>query len=225
MIISNSQKYVFIHINKSAGTSVTNALAEQLSWNDLALGLPPMTGKLEARYREKYGLYKHCTALEVRRVVGQQVWENFYKFSFVRNPYAKAVSAYTYVKRLVDSRGWHRYAKFARRAEDGFWEWPGAKAYLDTKDFSSFLRHPEALKANGLLPQSRWLCDEDGDLIIDFVGRLENLAADMAQISARLDLGEIKMGHHNKSGTDKWRAHSDCFAADFDRFGYEKMTV
>jgi len=196
MIISNSQKYVFIHINKSAGTSVTLALAEQLAWNDLAIGVSPMLGKVEARYSEKYGLHKHCTALEARRALGEALWDDFYTFSFVRNPYAKAVSFYTYVKRLVDSRGWRRHAKFARRSNDGFWDWPGTRAFLETKDFSSFLRHPEASKANGLRPQSDWLCDEQGVLIVDFVGKLENLAADITQISDRLGLEEISLGHH-----------------------------
>jgi hypothetical protein len=38
MIVSHTHKFIFVHINKCAGTSVTKALLPYLGENDLVLG-------------------------------------------------------------------------------------------------------------------------------------------------------------------------------------------
>ena len=38
MIISNSHKFIFVHVMKTAGTSVSAALDPWLRWNDIAIG-------------------------------------------------------------------------------------------------------------------------------------------------------------------------------------------
>ena len=38
MIISNSHKFIFVHILKTAGTSICAALDPTLRWNDVILG-------------------------------------------------------------------------------------------------------------------------------------------------------------------------------------------
>lgn len=62
--------YVFIHINKTAGTSIGNAI-----------GLP---------------VKHHQTALEIIDKIGRDKWDTAYKFTLVRNPWDKVVSHYEY---------------------------------------------------------------------------------------------------------------------------------
>ncbi len=62
--------FIFIHINKTAGTSITKAI------------------KLPKR--------RHLSAKEVIEIVGKERWEKSYKFTFVRNPWDKVVSHYKY---------------------------------------------------------------------------------------------------------------------------------
>ncbi len=62
--------FIFIHINKTAGTSIGNAI-----------GLP---------------IKHHRTAREVIARIGKDKWNTAYKFTLVRNPWDKVVSHYEY---------------------------------------------------------------------------------------------------------------------------------
>ena len=62
--------FVFIHINKNAGTSIGHAI-----------GLPKK---------------QHLTVQEVIEIVGRAQWERAFRFSIVRNPWDKVVSHYNH---------------------------------------------------------------------------------------------------------------------------------
>lgn len=62
--------YIFIHINKTGGTSVGKALRITRSG--------------------------HLTAREIIDEIGREAWEGAYRFAFVRNPWDKVVSHYGY---------------------------------------------------------------------------------------------------------------------------------
>lgn len=67
---NDTTSFVFIHINKTAGTSIAKAI-----------GLPRK---------------RHLTAKEVIDIIGREQWDEAFKFAVVRNPWAKVYSHYKY---------------------------------------------------------------------------------------------------------------------------------
>lgn len=63
---------IFVHINKNAGTTITNSINQD--------------SKLHLNAQEYYNFY------------GERIWRNSFKFSVVRNPYTRVVSLYEYRK-------------------------------------------------------------------------------------------------------------------------------
>ncbi len=94
MIVSHRHKFIFVHLHKCAGTSITRALIPYLGRNDLVFGCTPKFEKLSNKSRSQGGLYKHSTAREIREYVGEPRWNDYFKFSFVRNPWDLTLSKY-----------------------------------------------------------------------------------------------------------------------------------
>ncbi|HEY2815312.1 MAG TPA: hypothetical protein VGJ03_17750, partial [Acidimicrobiales bacterium] len=87
MIISHSHKFIFIHIRKNAGISVTSTLKPYITRRDFVTYEGPrkwLRNRLpgSAQYR---ALSAHSSALEVRDEIPADVWDRYYKFAIVRD--------------------------------------------------------------------------------------------------------------------------------------------
>ena len=65
MIISHKYRFIFIHIRKCAGTSITRAMAPLLGEQDLVIGCTTEGERLEKENLKNGGLTKHSTAKEI----------------------------------------------------------------------------------------------------------------------------------------------------------------
>lgn len=78
MLLSKKYRCIFIHINKSAGTSI-----------EMVLRSSP------AIFRKHY-----MTAMDIRDFVCEDKWNEYFKFAIVRNPWDKMVSLYKYRRKM-----------------------------------------------------------------------------------------------------------------------------
>ena len=222
MIISNSHKFIFVHVMKTAGTSVSAAIDPYLRWNDVAIGGTRFGEQMQPAFRERFGLHKHSTASEIRDMVGAGVWSSYFTFTVVRHPYDRIVSLYTWLHKTLRNA----------RPDATEWSWPVATAFGESEGFSGFIRHEQFRKSLGGRPQAEWTCDDGGHCIVDFVGRFEDLDAARMTISNRIGVNLEPFERHNAS-TERTR-RADFFSGeadydylhklhekDFELFGYD----
>ena len=128
--------------------------------------------------------------------IAKQVFDNFFKFSAVRNPWARAVSLYSR-REGVQARKAMSFDKFC----------------INHMYASDTCRHP-TLHQN----QLDWLCDENGKCIMDYIYRLEDFDQAVHEIAERTN-GRIRLESKkvNVNVNSSSRAYRDLYTEDTKR--------
>ncbi len=185
---------IFVHVPKAAGTSISHAL-----------------------YGRSLG---HFKASQIKKWCPQEFEKNF-KFAFVRNPWARAVSAYRFAMQgYTDTAGMRRSKQYNvsdfLSFESFVYEW------LADKDLANL--------DNVFQPQYLFVVDEDEKLMVDFLGKVESFSDDlnkvMVQTGKNFDILDL-----NRVGTEGSYAEfytnqrlidavASLYSKDIELFGY-----
>jgi hypothetical protein len=208
MLISYSHKFLFVHVWKAAGTSIRETL-RPFSHDPLltrpnrilrAVRLPWTWPTSKSRVFDS-----HIPARGLRDKLPRAVFQDLFKFAFVRNPWELLVSRYHYILQSP-THSLHTTVK-------------------QLGDFSAYLRW---LFQHDKRQQQDFLVDERGQLLVDFVGRFERLEADFSEVCRRLricaPLKSLNMSQHCDYRTYYDRRTlqlvADNFRHDIERFAY-----
>ena len=74
MIVNHSHKFIFVHVPKAAGTSVSELFSKFSAYSDLEVGGTELGVALQKAYKRRFGLSKHSTAEVIRAIVGEETW-------------------------------------------------------------------------------------------------------------------------------------------------------
>ena len=184
---------LFIHIPKTGGTSIERLF--NIPRHGIGSDDPVSRGRAH---------FQHGRLDDIIRggAVTPEFLESAYIFTFVRNPYDRAVSHYFFCK---------------QRKKHGVTQSTSFKKYI-TGPMQSKRHHG---------PQYKFI----GDHEIDFIGRFENFDEDVKHVAKEIGLGEVEVPHLNKSIRKPYRKIytpetkkiiEDVCAVDFERFGYDR---
>jgi len=152
--------------------------------------------------------FKHLPARTARRVLGESFWQSAFRFAFVRNPWDWVLSNYVYKQRPENV------------------EPMDTEKVLWVRDNVKLRQLPIPYRT-----QHAFLCDEDGQVKLDFVGRFENFSSDFAKVANHLELGG-DLGHLNENEKDSrsdvrslftdeaFELVGELWAVDIETFGY-----
>jgi chondroitin 4-sulfotransferase 11 len=201
-MIFTKLKTIFIHIPKTAGQSVEKILGANVKKVH------------QSTWDYKHG-YPNCQDYE-------RFWDQYYKFTFVRNPYARLVSAYFYDLQMVNkevdigtAKLLHSRRRIIKRlGEAGFEEFV-------------YDHLPRLVKKDLYYsPQSKWIKGYEYDRI----GRVEKFDDEMKDLCFILGV-EYKPTHTNRSKHKKFRKYYTSkklrnkvrvlYKEDFDLLSYE----
>ncbi len=184
---------IFIHVPKTGGISVGRSL------------LGDIVGS-------------HFTAADYKVIFGKAAFKRYFKFAFVRNPWDRAVSAYTFYKSGDFNENTKRW---------------GEKNLAAYPDFESFVKgwlNPETLyKRKAFMPQYVFICNQALVPEVDFLGYFEHLERDFKHIQERLGI-PANLLHINSSPRADYREYytretrdivADLYRKDIELFGYD----
>ena len=202
MRISHKYKFVFFS-NPKTGSESIRAMLDPYS---------------DIFSKEKHPIYPNHiipTKLKVRFVKMGWNWEEYFKFSFVRNPWDRLVSYYYYTRPNRNYRLlWRKRSPWNQINALPFYE------FIESLNYRKY----------GLLNQWKFVFDEDNKRLVNFVGRYEDIEKSCSVICKKLGI-EANLPHENITArkTKKYKEYynsqtkrivAKVFQKDIDLFGY-----
>lgn len=241
-IISRNKGFIFISNGKTGTTSIEDQFGQFADLDGLHGGLPGLWAN------------KHMPPAILRALLPREIWDTCFKFAFVRHPLDWFTSQYTYnlthSTRLPQAAGRpRRFLRLLHGLERGLERGravvraprqpaevrPAAPATRrrytveDVNHLHRYLRRYRGLAMAPTLLQTSYVCDADGKVIVDFIGRFENLAADFNSVSSRLGLA-MTLPHLNRTDhlppSEAFEPEAEArirelWAVDFATLGYD----
>ena len=175
-MISRKSNILFVHIPKTAGQSIEQFFMDRegLDWDNYGHRKQFLMYRNQDQSRGTERL-AHLSAAEYVDCgyIDQSEFEQLFKFSFVRNPWERILSEYRY-RNYVHHRSFRQF--ILKRLPKPGWD--------------DQYRH--------VMPQYDMLY-KDGRLLVDFVGRFENLQQDFDKICETLSIEESELPFRNRS--------------------------
>ncbi|MEA5532394.1 sulfotransferase family 2 domain-containing protein [Crocosphaera sp. XPORK-15E] len=240
MIISHEYKFIFIHIGKTGGTSIEKVLCDYLGMDFEATEISP-----EGEW------WKHIWAKYMKEYVGEKIWNDYFTFAFVRNPLDMILSLYSMYTQYPEYTNreeypelyhpWNQYKDFedfilsmgeCRHEPDE--EWRSQLDEIGVKQTMDIWYDLENHQTSYLTNSWKGKEEGEGEILVDFVGRYENLREDFHTVCEKIGLPKLDLIHHGvtihrpyyRLYTNKMKEivynHSSL---DMERFGYVESKV
>jgi len=203
-MVNHKHNFIFIHIPKTAGEALSKAL-------DIDVQTHKYTFRLEKEIMDKHETITEYMSLNQNNI-------DYFKFAFVRNPWDRAVSLWSYyLKRNIKPVSDNDFETCIKNFETLFCEVP-AKYYSNSQR-----------KVNLLYPQYHFISDWYGNNMLDYIGRFETLQEDFNIVCDKIGIPPQELPHTNQSNhkhyteyyDDKTRAIiSQKYAKDIEYFRY-----
>ena len=187
----SDKKTIFIHIPRTAGSSISS------------LGIKEIYGHVTYNWYKKRDPNKFA---------------EYFKFTFVRNPWDRLVSAYFFLKGGGSNSFDKLWYKKNISLYDSFDEF--VCKWVNDKNVNSWIH---------FIPQYKFIFDKDANNQVDFIGKFERLEKDVHFICDKLRINE-SIPHFNKSSRGDYRTYYSTktkeivayvYRDDIKKLGYE----
>ena len=205
MFISNSRDFIYFHVPKCGGNSITKALTNSSRFVDLPISNIGFGHEIFRQYHKKYKIWKHSSVSQIKELLGPQ-WRKYKKFAFVRSPYERTKSLFKYFNKYPEQK---QHKQFSLES---------LKSFISCQAF----RNGQYISA----PISSFL---DTDLESIRIIKLENITDEWPDLNDWLGLPyhELKVFNQSKSMSleldpEDIQIIEEVYSNDFESFAYNK---
>lgn len=191
MTYSDKYKFFFFHVPKTGGTPIYKALQEHCGARKGRMHINVEKGKL---------------------LIPGNKWDNYLKFSFVRNPFSRMVSWYFWIKQEAKKK----------------------KEIIDPGTFENFIKHHIQVYSDQPIHRQAYQFRENqfdflGGGVLDFIGKFEQLEDGWKIICDKIGIKCKPLKVYKKQDYGDYRDYYtnelreivfDRFKKDFEVFGY-----
>jgi chondroitin 4-sulfotransferase 11 len=157
-------------------------------------------------------------------------FNNYWKFCFVRNPWDRMLSCFT-EKIKEDENFSEPTNSFVNGVHKGLLKYGIFKANMSFEDFLMAIASiPDPKADTHFRSQYTFVTNLKGQLMVDFIGKFENLNEDWSEICDRLKVTDGSLPHYNKTKHNNYREYytdslikivEQRFAKDIAMFDYK----
>ena len=205
MIISPNHKYVFVAVPKTGTHAVRLALRPHMAPGDMEQVGLFVKRQFPIADLAKLG-HGHISLEQLRKFMDPAKFAEYFKFAFVRNPFDRFIS----------------YCSFVTREGDAFKADP-------KKVMRRILSKPPSEHVL-FWPQNTFLVDGSGNLLTDYVGRVETMQQSFEFIASKIGIPAVQLEKVNATERSAYRDYYDqelidgvakVYADDLRLFGYD----
>lgn len=206
MIVSDSQRLLFVHVQKTGGLTIQAALKAALPDAHQPEGLPDG---------------RHATYQAA--LTAHPEWADYFSFGFVRNPWARLYSWHSMIMRRKAAAEAGNQTMARRLNNMEFW----ATVASELTAFESFVMRGPDMFERLRTPQLGYLTSDGRQ--VSFIGRVEHFDDDVDSAFRSAGLPTPEREQRNAGPPTDYRPHytaemrervAELFAVDIETFGY-----
>ena len=196
MRISHKNKFIYVAVPKTGSLTIRKVLGKYSDIHSVSDKTSPYHWHTKASDLREHFIKKNWR------------WDDYFKFTFVRNPWDMYVSLYKYFQRMK---------AIPPVVEGG-------------PEFNSFFLDLKRMNSLWLATTYSTYYRAGGDNIVDFIGKFENLQQDFDIVCDKIGIPKQQLPHKNATEHKHYTEYyddetkqivEDVYAKDIEHFGYE----
>ena len=187
IVISKKNRFIFFHLPKNAGSAVSDILNRNESYytskkiiSKILKNFSKNDNFFFDNYQKKLHFFRsHVTISYIENIISPKIFNDYFKFAVVRNPFSRFVSRYNYTKLVTKN---------------------------SNLKFPIFLTNH--LKYKLITDQQyKFLLKKNGEIGVDKIIKFENLNRDLNDISSKINTDLSKFKKMNASTFDDYKKY------------------